>query len=214
MKIGILHPGKMGEIVASALIENEHEVLWASQKSHDELPVSLVGAERSEATKNRANALGLKDTKTVSALCEEAEVIFSICVGGVLSFEYEDQGDLNICWPVARMLINAGFKGLLVEANDVNIREEDWNNSLGGFREDWETGMKEYVEEQGMSYVDASLHRFHSFEGYEPWTMFLSGKKAEEVKSLITPHMSATCLEDRSAKSHRRRILALQEGRG
>ncbi len=214
MKIGILHPGKMGEIVASALIKNEHEVLWASRKSHDELPVPSVGAERSEETQNRANALGLIDMKTVSALCEEAEVIFSICIRGVLSIEYDDKSGLNICWPVARMLINAGFKGLFVEANDINVREEDWNDSLGEFRTDWETGMKEYVEEQGMSYVDGSLHRFHSFKGEEPWTMFLSGEKADEVKGLLTPHMYATCLEDGGAKFHRRKIFALEEERG
>ena len=112
------------------------------------------------------------------------------------------------------MLINAGFKGLFVEANDINVREEDWNDSLGEFRTDWETGMKEYVEEQGMSYVDGSLHRFHSFKGEEPWTMFLSGEKADEVKGLLTPHMYATCLEDGGAKFHRRKIFALEEERG
>jgi 3-hydroxyisobutyrate dehydrogenase-like beta-hydroxyacid dehydrogenase len=64
--VGVLHPGAMGSAVGAALRARGHEALWASE-------------ERSAATAARAQAAGMHDAGTVTAVLARAEVVLSIC---------------------------------------------------------------------------------------------------------------------------------------
>ena len=64
--IGVLHPGEMGAAVGAALVDNGHEVLWASDG-------------RSAQTAERARGARLEDAGTVTSLLARSEVVLSIC---------------------------------------------------------------------------------------------------------------------------------------
>jgi 3-hydroxyisobutyrate dehydrogenase-like beta-hydroxyacid dehydrogenase len=66
IKLGILHPGKMGIFVAACLQKNGHSVYWAS-------------AGRSSQTRLRAEQYQLQDAGTLASLCETCQVIASVC---------------------------------------------------------------------------------------------------------------------------------------
>src|SRR5580658_2652423 len=65
-RIGILHPGQMGIVVAVSAQNSGNEVLWASEA-------------RSAATRERASQAGLRDAGTLTKLCELCPVIVSVC---------------------------------------------------------------------------------------------------------------------------------------
>ena len=90
MIVGLLHPGEMGAAVGLALQAGGHEVLWAS-------------AGRSEATRSRAESF--RDTGTVAALGDQAELILSICPP-------------HAALDVAHALV--GFEGSYVDANAIS----------------------------------------------------------------------------------------------
>lgn len=66
LKVGILHPGKMGIFVADCIQKNGYHMYWAS-------------AGRSQQTRQRAQEHQLQDAETLAALCETCQVIASIC---------------------------------------------------------------------------------------------------------------------------------------
>ena len=90
MIVGLLHPGEMGASVGAVLQRNGHDVVWASEG-------------RSEAT--RARASSFRDAGTVAALCDDSEVILSICPP-------------HAALEVAREA--AGFGGIYVDANAIS----------------------------------------------------------------------------------------------
>jgi 3-hydroxyisobutyrate dehydrogenase-like beta-hydroxyacid dehydrogenase len=92
MRVGLLHPGAMGAAVGAALQAAGHDVAWAS-------------AGRSEATRARAEEVGLADAGTVEALSAGCDVIVSLCPP-------------HAAVEVARAC--AGFEGLYVDANAVS----------------------------------------------------------------------------------------------
>ena len=65
-RIGILHPGQMGIVVAVSAQNTENEVFWASE-------------HRSAATRKRATEAGLTDAGTLVELCRLCPVIVSVC---------------------------------------------------------------------------------------------------------------------------------------
>jgi 3-hydroxyisobutyrate dehydrogenase-like beta-hydroxyacid dehydrogenase len=65
-RIGILHPGQMGIVVAASAQNSGNEVLWASEA-------------RSSATRERASQAGLRDAGTLTKLCELCPVMVSVC---------------------------------------------------------------------------------------------------------------------------------------
>jgi 3-hydroxyisobutyrate dehydrogenase-like beta-hydroxyacid dehydrogenase len=65
-RIGIVHPGEMGILVAVSAQNSGNEVLWASDG-------------RSPATRERASRSGLRDVGTLAKLCELCPVIISVC---------------------------------------------------------------------------------------------------------------------------------------
>lgn len=90
--IGVMHPGEMGAAIAAALVQNGHEVGWAS---HD----------RSVATRDRAEREGLKSYETLSELAANSEALLSICPP-------------NAAVGLARKL--SGFKGMYIDANAIS----------------------------------------------------------------------------------------------
>jgi len=92
-RIGILHPGAMGVSVAAAARQGGHTVYWAS-------------AGRSAATAARTAEHGLTDAGSMAAVCQQAEIILSVCPPHAA----ED---------VAREVAALGFRGLYLDANAI-----------------------------------------------------------------------------------------------
>ncbi|HIG28841.1 MAG TPA: hypothetical protein EYQ50_13995 [Verrucomicrobiales bacterium] len=109
LKIGILHPGRMGSSVGVVLAEQGHDVMWASEG-------------RSEETTQRAVDGGLRDVKTLVQVANEADIIFSICVqtaayANLDHMEYTD------------------FSGIYVDANFIDEHHVDgFNTAAAGKR--------------------------------------------------------------------------------
>jgi 3-hydroxyisobutyrate dehydrogenase-like beta-hydroxyacid dehydrogenase len=64
--VGLLHPGEMGSALGAVLATQGVEVVWAS-------------TGRSDATRDRADAAGLRDVETVAELASASDVILSVC---------------------------------------------------------------------------------------------------------------------------------------
>jgi len=92
-RIGILHPGDMGNYIAAAAKQNGHDVCWASEG-------------RSVATQERAVKVGLRDVYTLANLCGECSIILCVCPP-------------HAAESVARSVLAHGFTGLYVDANAI-----------------------------------------------------------------------------------------------
>src|SRR3954465_2994537 len=90
--IGLLHPGEMGAALGARLRERGHDVLWAS-------------GGRSDATRARAGAAGLRDAGSVAALTSASAIVLSVCPP-------------HAALDVARAV--AGYDGVFVDANAVS----------------------------------------------------------------------------------------------
>ena len=93
-RIGIVHPGQMGIVVAASARNSGNEVYWASQG-------------RSQATSERASQAGLRDAGTLTKLCELCPIIISVCPP-----EFAEE----IAGQVAELL----YRGLYVDANAIS----------------------------------------------------------------------------------------------
>ena len=94
MDVGILHPGSMGSAVGAAVLAGGNACWWA-------------GEHRSDATRQRADADGLQDAGALQALAERCAIVLSICPP-------------EHALATATSLIDAGFRGLYVDANAVS----------------------------------------------------------------------------------------------
>jgi 3-hydroxyisobutyrate dehydrogenase-like beta-hydroxyacid dehydrogenase len=65
-RIGILHPGQMGIVVAVSAQNSGNEVFWVSEG-------------RGAATRDRASRFGLRDVGRIENLCQICPVIVSVC---------------------------------------------------------------------------------------------------------------------------------------
>jgi len=92
--IGVLHPGEMGAAIGATLSGRGLTVLWA-------------GEGRSPDTARRAEAAGLRDAGTVTAVCEQADVVLSICPP-------------HAAVDVATAVAATGFTGTYVDANAIS----------------------------------------------------------------------------------------------
>jgi 3-hydroxyisobutyrate dehydrogenase-like beta-hydroxyacid dehydrogenase len=93
-RIGILHPGLMGIVVAVSAQNSGNEVLWASEA-------------RSAATRERASQAGLRDAGTLAKLCELCPVIMSVCPP-----EFAEE--------IADQVVQSSYKGTFVDANAIS----------------------------------------------------------------------------------------------
>ena len=93
-RVGILHPGQMGASVGAAARDAGNRVIWASEG-------------RGDASRARARESALEDVGTVAALCDDAEVVISVC---------PPMAALDL----ARSVAEAAFDGVFVDANAVS----------------------------------------------------------------------------------------------
>ena len=94
MKIGILHPGKMGVSIAASAINNGHQVYWLSEN-------------RSDKTKARAQEHHLTETDSLSQFCKICETIISVCPP-------------HAAEAIAAAVAATEFKGLYLDANAIS----------------------------------------------------------------------------------------------
>src|SRR3990172_6191300 len=94
LKIGVLHPGAMGESLAATAKNTGHEVYWAS-------------AGRSHETRQRAAKHELQDAGTVNNLSGVCSVIVSVCPP-------------HAAGAVASQVLAGGFRGLYLDANAIS----------------------------------------------------------------------------------------------
>jgi 3-hydroxyisobutyrate dehydrogenase-like beta-hydroxyacid dehydrogenase len=92
--IGLLHPGEMGTAVGAAARAGGARVLWASEG-------------RGAQTRARAEADGLEDAGTLTAVTRASEVVVSVCPP-------------HAALDLARGVAAAGFRGIFVDANAVS----------------------------------------------------------------------------------------------
>ncbi len=93
-RIGIVHPGQMGIVVAVSAANSGNEVFWASD-------------DRSVATRERASQAGLRDAGTVAKLCEHCPVIISVCPP-----EFAEE--------IAGQVARYSYRGTYVDANAIS----------------------------------------------------------------------------------------------
>ncbi len=94
--MGLLHPGEMGASVGAAARAAGARVLWCPEG-------------RSAATRGRAEAAGLEARPTLQALCDESEVIVSVCPPASAA-------------ALAVAVAETGFEGSFVDANAIAPR--------------------------------------------------------------------------------------------
>src|SRR5262245_42437995 len=92
-RIGILHPGEMGIFVAASAKNSGCDVYWSSEG-------------RGAATRERAEKIGLHETKTLADLCRQCPVIISVCPP-------------HAAETLASDVLKTGFHGLFVDANAI-----------------------------------------------------------------------------------------------
>ena len=84
----------MGVSLAASAIASGHESCW-------------VDADRSDATRSRADEHGLRMLDTLGAMCERCEFIVSICPPSAAD-------------DVADAVIDCGFGGVYIDANAIS----------------------------------------------------------------------------------------------
>ena len=93
-RIGIVHPGQMGIVVAISARNSGNEVFWASEN-------------RSASTQKRADEAGLQDAQTLATLCELCPVIVSVCPP-----EFAEE--------TAEQVAQHSYQGAYVDANAIS----------------------------------------------------------------------------------------------
>jgi len=143
-KVGILHPGEMGTYVARTLLASLHTVYWCSE-------------ERSAVTLQRAAQTGLLEIPSFTSFCSTCELIFSVCPP-------------HAAEALARQVIEAGFKGFLVDANAISPQAV--------------RAMGAELAAHGVEFVDGGII---GLPGGKPGdaTLYLSGPAAEEVAAFF-----------------------------
>jgi 3-hydroxyisobutyrate dehydrogenase-like beta-hydroxyacid dehydrogenase len=94
LKVGILHPGKMGIFVAVCIQKSGCSVYWASEG-------------RSRQTHQRAEEHQLRDAGTLAALCETCQIIVSVCPP-------------HAAEAVADQVMGLSFRGQYLELNAIS----------------------------------------------------------------------------------------------
>ncbi len=94
-RIGIVHPGQMGIVVAVSARNGGNEVFWASEN-------------RSASTRERATRAGLADAGTLPNLCGICSLIVSVCPP-----EFAE--------PIAEQVARCSFQGTYLDANAISV---------------------------------------------------------------------------------------------
>jgi 3-hydroxyisobutyrate dehydrogenase-like beta-hydroxyacid dehydrogenase len=144
-KIGILHPGTMGVSIAASAQNTGYTIYWASEG-------------RSPQTHERANKINLRDIHSVTKLCDECSVIFSVCPPHAA----ED---------VANEVIGYGFKGVYLDANAIAPQRA--------------TRIGQIMSDAGVEFVDGGIIGGPAWNPGRTW-LYLAGKEALRVASYFS----------------------------
>lgn len=169
MKIGILSPGRMGSSIGLAAERNGSKVFWAS-------------SGRSTSTCDRANGCGFTDLETITNIASTCDVIVSICMGGGV-------------FPNATAVINAGFKGIYIDANHIGDRSQ-------------ENHLAQLMSDAGIDYVDSAIYGWpypHEENPNAERTIYFYGKSAKVAADIIGGEIfTPVVLADSTAKEVKR----------
>jgi 3-hydroxyisobutyrate dehydrogenase-like beta-hydroxyacid dehydrogenase len=138
--IGILHPGEMGISIAAAVIKSGHQVYWSSQG-------------RSDGTRARAEKHNLVEVDSFPRFCRMCEVILSVCPP-------------HAAEEIARFVLEAGFKGLYLDANAISPQRAIRIGQL--------------LETNNIQFVDGGIIGGPAWTPKETW-LYLSGERADEI---------------------------------
>lgn len=152
MKIGVLHPGEMGISVAVSAREGGHDVLWCAEG-------------RSQATVARAEKGGLRKCATLAELCQESEILLSVCPPHAAA-------------ALAESVQKSGFAGLYVDANAISPEKS--------------RAIERRLADGGIEFVDGGII---GPPARRPGTtrLYLSGAKARRVAECFRAGPLAAC---------------------
>lgn len=142
--VGLLHPGMMGISIGATIKNSGYRVVWASEG-------------RSDESHTRANEHGLEDVGRLADLCEQSQVIVSVCPPHAA----EGVGDT---------VIQAGFSGYLVDGNAIAPQKA--------------IRIGEKMAAAGIDFVDGSIIGGPAWQPNRTW-LYLSGEKANEVQAIF-----------------------------
>lgn len=143
--IGILHPGEMGVSIAASAINSGYQVYWYSQG-------------RSSQTRARAKKYNLAEVDSFSQFCRTCEVILSVCPP-------------HAAEEVAGSVVEAGFKGLYLDANAISPQRA--------------TRIGQLLEANNIQFVDGGIIGGPAWSPGETW-LYLSGEHADEIASCFS----------------------------
>lgn len=138
--IGILHPGAMGVAVAQTMKNSGFGVIWA-------------GNGRSPETHQRAQQADLTDVQTLEQLCQQADVIVSVCPP-------------HAAEEVATAVLDHTFHGTYLDANAISPQKARRIDAK--------------MQAAGVTFVDGSIVGGPPKERNQTW-LHLSGEAAEGV---------------------------------
>ncbi len=146
--IALLHPGNMGSTIGACVATSGARVLWAS-------------AQRSAASRKRAEQAGLVDAGDLAAAVSQSDIVLSVCPP-------------EFATEIAASVAAQRFQGIYVDANAVS-------------RETAEEIAK-IVTKSGASFVDGGIIG-SPVKQAGTTRMYLSGEKAEDVAQLFSASM-------------------------
>ena len=149
--LGILHPGQMGASVAAAAVAGGCTVYWA-------------GAGRSAQTHARAAAQGLTDAGSLAQLCEQSDIIVSVCPP-------------HAAEEVAAQALAHGFRGIFVDANAIAPART--------------AAIADRVHDAGATFVDGGIIGPPAWKPSTTW-LYLSGPAADRVAGCFAGSTLAT----------------------
>ena len=138
--VGILHPGEMGSALAASAMQSGMNVMWCEQ-------------DRSAATACRANALGLKTASSLQELCQQCDILISVCPP-------------HAAIALAKQVIDCGFQGIYADVNAV--------------APDTVCAMEDSMSNTGIRLVDGGIIGLPPTKPGTTW-LYLSGKQAQTV---------------------------------
>jgi len=143
--IGILHPGEMGISIAASAINSGYQAYWASPG-------------RSDKTRARAEKYNLAEVDSFSQFCRTCEMIFSICPP-------------HAAEEVAKSVIEAGFKGLYLDANAISPQRA--------------IRIGQMLEANNIRFVDGGIIGGPAWTPKTTW-LYLSGEHSDTIASCFS----------------------------
>jgi 3-hydroxyisobutyrate dehydrogenase-like beta-hydroxyacid dehydrogenase len=146
--IALLHPGNMGSTIGACAATSGARVLWAS-------------AQRSAASRKRAEQAGLVDTGDLDAAVRQSDIVLSVCPP-------------DFATEIAASVAAQRFQGIYVDANAVSRATAE--------------EIAKIVTKAGASFVDGGIIG-SPVKQAGTTRMYLSGEKAAQIAQLFSASM-------------------------